>query len=99
MDSIIKRSCFFVSEYLLITISAASAVLALLFAYLKSRQVIKAPEGTPLMQKISLAVRTGALAYLKRQYRVVIVIFTASQHPYQADCSAHIYPRETISTV
>jgi len=66
-----------VSEYLLITISAASAVLALLFAYLKSRQVLKAPEGTPLMQKISLAVRTGALAYLKRQYRVVIVFFTA----------------------
>lgn len=65
------------SEYLLITISAASAVLALLFAYLKSRQVLKAPEGTPLMQKISLAVRTGALAYLKRQYRVVIVFFTA----------------------
>ncbi|NLT39400.1 MAG: sodium-translocating pyrophosphatase [Clostridiales bacterium] len=61
----------------MITISAASAVLALLFAYLKSRQVLKAPEGTPLMQKISLAVRTGALAYLKRQYRVVIVFFTA----------------------
>lgn len=65
------------SEYLLITISAASAVLALLFAYLKSRQVLKAPEGTPLMQKISLAVRTGALAYLKRQYRVVSIFFAA----------------------
>ncbi len=75
MGSIIKRSCFFVSEYLLILVSAASAVLALLFAFLKSRIVLKAPEGSSLMQKISLAVRTGAHAYLKRQYRVVIIFF------------------------
>ena len=63
------------SENLLILISAVSAVVALLFAVLQCRKVLSAPEGTAEMQKISKAVRTGAQAYLKRQYKVVIVFF------------------------
>lgn len=51
------------------------SALALLFAALLARKVLKAPEGTDLMKKISLAVRKGANAYLKRQYIGVILFF------------------------
>ena len=40
------------------------SALALLFAGLLARKVLKAPEGSDLMKKISLAVRKGANAYL-----------------------------------
>jgi K(+)-stimulated pyrophosphate-energized sodium pump len=32
-------------------------------------------EGTERMQEIAQSVREGAMAYLKRQYRVVIIVF------------------------
>ena len=51
------------------------SALALLFAGLLARKVLKAPEGSDLMKKISLAVRKGANAYLKRQYLGVILFF------------------------
>lgn len=51
------------------------SVIALLFAVYLSRRVMKEPEGTDLMKKISLAVRKGANAYLKRQYTGVLIFF------------------------
>ena len=51
------------------------SALALLFAGLLARKVLKAPEGSDLMKKSSLAVRKGANAYLKRQYLGVILFF------------------------
>ena len=51
------------------------SALALLFAGLLARKVLKAPEGSDLMKKISIAVRKGANAYLKRQYLGVILFF------------------------
>ena len=51
------------------------SIVALLFALYLAMKVIKAPEGTDLMKKISLAVRKGANAYLKRQYTGVIIFF------------------------
>ena len=53
------------------------SVLALLFAAYLARRVLKAPEGTDVMKKISLAVRRGANAYLKRQYTGVLLFFAA----------------------
>lgn len=51
------------------------AVLALLFAFYLAKKVLKESEGTDLMKKISLSVRKGANAYLKRQYTGVAIFF------------------------
>ena len=56
-------------------VSLAASVIALIFAWLQSKKVLAFSEGTPLMQKISRAIRTGASAFLKRQYRTVAIFF------------------------
>ncbi|MBP3203313.1 MAG: sodium-translocating pyrophosphatase [Bacteroidales bacterium] len=52
-----------------------AAVIALLFAYLFFKQMMKESEGTPTMKEIAQYVREGAMAYLKQQYKVVIIVF------------------------
>ena len=56
-------------------IGLIGAVLALLFAVFQSRKVMQFSEGTEAMQKIAGAIRAGANAYLKRQYKTVIIFF------------------------
>ncbi len=56
-------------------VSLAASVIALLFVLLQSKKVLAFPEGNELMQKISKAIRTGASAFLKRQYRTVGIFF------------------------
>lgn len=51
------------------------AVVALLFAVVQSRKVLKFSEGTELMKKLASSIRQGANAYLKRQYTTVAKIF------------------------
>ncbi len=51
------------------------AIISLLFAFLQSRKVMKFSEGTPKMQKIAAAIRQGANAYLRRQYKTVIKFY------------------------
>jgi K(+)-stimulated pyrophosphate-energized sodium pump len=53
----------------------ASSILALIFAFVQARKVLGFPEGNELMKKISLSVRQGANAYLKRQYTGVAAFF------------------------
>ena len=52
-----------------------TAVLALIFAAYKFYAVKKLPEGTSLMASISSKIRSGAMAYLKRQYKTVGIFF------------------------
>ena len=52
-----------------------AALLALLFAWIFFRQMYKESEGTPTMQEIAQYVREGAMAYLKQQYKVVVIVF------------------------
>ena len=52
-----------------------AAVVALLFAWIFFRQMKKESEGTPTMKEIAQYVREGAMAYLKQQYKVVIIVF------------------------
>ncbi len=66
-----------IMDTLLVVLSFAGAVLALLFAAFTARKVMKFSEGTDLMKKISGSIRQGANAYLKRQYRVVLIFFGA----------------------
>jgi len=47
------------------------SLLALVFAYYLVREVLAASEGTPKMKEISLAIREGASAYLRRQFSTV----------------------------
>ena len=53
----------------------AASVLALTFAFIFFKQMMKEDEGTDLMKKIAAYVRKGAMAYLKQQYKVVIIVF------------------------
>jgi K(+)-stimulated pyrophosphate-energized sodium pump len=52
----------------------ATAVAGLGYAGLLTREVLAKDQGTPLMQKISLAIREGANAYLKRQFKTIIFL-------------------------
>jgi len=51
------------------------AVLALVFALIQGIKVIKYPKGNETMETIAGAIRTGAGAYLKRQYTTVTWFF------------------------
>ncbi len=53
----------------------AASVVALIFAAIFYRQMRKMDEGTPTMKQIAAYVREGAMAYLKQQYKVVIIVF------------------------
>ena len=59
----------------LIWIVPVSSVIALLFAWLFYKKMIAANEGNARMVEIAGYVREGAMAYLKRQYKVVIKVF------------------------
>ncbi len=54
-----------------------SSVVALFFAWLFYRGMMKNSEGTPRMAEIAGYVRDGAMAYLRRQYGVVFKVFIA----------------------
>ena len=53
----------------------AGALAALLFALQQKGRVMSYSEGTPTMQKIAGAIRSGANAYLKHQYATVAKVF------------------------
>jgi len=50
-------------------------IIALIFAVVQAKKVLKFSEGTELMQKLAASIRKGANAYLKRQYTTVAKIF------------------------
>ena len=52
-----------------------ASLVALGMAYYFFRSMMKADEGTPRMKEIALYVRNGAMAYLKQQYKVVLIVF------------------------
>lgn len=53
----------------------AASLLALVFAFIFYRQMKREDEGTPTMRQIARYVREGAMAYLKQQYKVVVIVF------------------------
>lgn len=62
-------------EKYLVLLTFLGAVIALVFAALTAKKVLKFSEGTEQMQKIAKSIRAGANAYLKRQYSVVAIFF------------------------
>ena len=66
MEKVMEFAPFFV---------LVAAVIALIFAGYKFYSVKKLPEGTDEMASISSKIRSGAMAYLKRQYKTVGIFF------------------------
>ncbi len=62
-------------EKYIVAATFIGALAALLFAVFKVKNIMKFSEGTEQMKKISLSIRQGANAFLKRQYVVVGVFF------------------------
>src|SRR5690554_3446962 len=60
------------SLFLLVPIAS---ILALAFAWFFFKSMMKNSEGTDRMKEIAQYVREGAMAYLKRQYKVVAIVF------------------------
>ena len=56
-------------------LTLCGALLALVCAYFMAKKVLGFSEGTEKMEKIAGYIRTGANAYLKRQYKVVSIFF------------------------
>lgn len=52
-----------------------ASIVALSTAWFLFRQMMAQDEGTPRMREIAQYVRTGAMAYLKQQYKMVTIIF------------------------
>ncbi|MDL2251917.1 sodium-translocating pyrophosphatase [Odoribacter sp. OttesenSCG-928-J03] len=53
----------------------ACSVIALIFAWIFFKGMMKESEGTDMMKRIAGHVRKGAMAYLKQQYKIVGVVF------------------------
>ena len=64
---------FGAGSYTTVAVIALIAVLALGCAFVLRRQVLAAPDGTTKMQDIAQAVQEGASAYLKRQFRTLVL--------------------------
>jgi K(+)-stimulated pyrophosphate-energized sodium pump len=60
---------------ILFVMAPVSAVIALLFAFGFYKKIMKLSEGTEKMIEIAEAVRQGAKAYLKQQYKIVGIFF------------------------
>lgn len=52
-----------------------ASIIALGMAWYFFRSMMKEDEGTPRMKEIAEHVRKGAMAYLKQQYKVVLIVF------------------------
>ena len=62
-------------DKVLVLLTFVGSLFALLFAFVTARKLISFPEGTELMKKISASIRSGANAYLRRQYKIALVFF------------------------
>jgi K(+)-stimulated pyrophosphate-energized sodium pump len=62
------------SEWFWLIFSAGVAVLALLVGVVMMREVLSKDTGTEQMGEIAAAVQEGAMAYIKRQFRTILII-------------------------
>ena len=62
-------------DKLTVILTFSASLIALVFAALSAARIMKFPEGTELMRKISTSIKQGANAFLRRQYKIVIIFF------------------------
>jgi K(+)-stimulated pyrophosphate-energized sodium pump len=56
-------------------IAPGAALVGLLFAWLFFKDMLRQDEGSEVMRRIGAHVRAGAKAYLRQQYRVMLIVF------------------------
>ncbi|MGH9049436.1 MAG: sodium-translocating pyrophosphatase [Acidimicrobiia bacterium] len=61
-------------EWFWLLFSAGTALLAIAVGFLLARGVLAADQGTPTMIGIAKSIQDGAMAYLRRQFRTILVI-------------------------
>ncbi|MDD3737920.1 MAG: sodium-translocating pyrophosphatase [Lentimicrobiaceae bacterium] len=65
-----------ISEFpLIFWLVPIAGTIALVFAYYFYKNMLSYSEGNDLMKRIASYVREGAMAYLRQQYKVVIIVF------------------------
>ena len=57
-----------------LNIIIAAGLIAILYSYLASKQILSADPGNSKMQEIANAIRVGARAYLNRQYKTIAIV-------------------------
>ena len=61
-------------EWAILGLSGLSALLAIGVGFILMKQVLAEDQGTPKMIEIATAIQEGAAAYLKRQFRTIIMV-------------------------
>jgi K(+)-stimulated pyrophosphate-energized sodium pump len=65
----------YIMDSMLAILTLIGSVAALVFAYTRAKKVLRFPAGSETMKKISASIHEGAMAYLKRQYRILVIFF------------------------
>ena len=60
-------------SYNMIFVAPVLGIIALIFAFVLASKISKEEEGTDRMKEIALAIREGANAFLKAEYKILII--------------------------